>query len=151
MRQIILSLSFLLLSTCAWGQLQKLIHQTFELDDASQVDLDLYGEYEVQEWAGNTILTETTIKLYDASPGILNHFVEKGRYNIKSEFAGEQLKLISADKERSPIKTNKEEGTEAFEEIKLRVFIPDILKKIGESTWIKPEPEEAKEPENGKG
>lgn len=144
MKHLFLSLSLLCLSTCAFGQLQKLLHQTFELGTATQISLDLYGEYEIQVWAGNTILTETTIKLYDASPGILNHFVEKGRYDIKSQLTSDALKLTSEDKERSPIKTNKkeEEGKVSFEEVKLRLFMPDTFKKTGENTWSKPEEEE---------
>ncbi len=59
------------------AQLQKVLHRPFEVDSARVIVLDLYGEYEVQPWAGDNILVEMTVKLYQASDGLLKHFIEK--------------------------------------------------------------------------
>ena len=109
----------------AHAQLTKVLHQTFEIDSVEKITLNLYGEYEVEKWAGNTILTETKVEIYDASPGIFKFFIEeKGRYDIVAEINGMEAVIFSNDSERKTIK-NKQTDTECFELIKLKVFVPD--------------------------
>ncbi len=120
----------------ASAQLEKVLHQTFELSDSiTSVSLNIYGDYEFQKWSSNTIMVETSIELYDASPSILNHFVKKGRYDLVFAAKGAMLNLDSKDLERTAIKTrvkNKKnknsdeiETKQCFEIVKVRVFIPD--------------------------
>lgn len=119
----------------ALGQLQKILHQTFEVDSFAVIQLDVYGEYQVELWAGNNIMTETSIKLYQASEGILNHLVEAKRYDLETEKEGQLIKLFSVDKERPPIKTHKGECSEV---INLRIFVPDSFGKTAEHSWSRP-------------
>ena len=107
------------------AQLTKMLHQTFEIDSVDKITLSLVGEYEIEKWAGNTILTETKVELYSATAGIFKFFIEeKGRYDIVAEIDGMTAALFSNDSERKTIK-NKENDTECFEIVKLKIFVPD--------------------------
>lgn len=134
MKTIIPVFFFLLLALPSFGQLRKVIHTTFDTEQAATIQFDFYSEdeYEVELWAGDNIMTETTIKLYEGSAGILNHFTGAGRYEIESTLEGETLKMTSKDKERRPIKTK--EG-ECFEQVKHKIFLPDMFEKGSDDTW----------------
>ena len=118
----------------AQAQLEKVMHQTFEVgDDMEGISLDLVGDYSIEKWAGNTIMTETKVKLYEASPAILNHFVTKGkRYEILADTLSSRLVLSSFDKEREPIRRSKDK--ECFEEVNVRIFVPDTFEMTSDST-----------------
>lgn len=129
-RIFLFSLSFFIFST-AQAQLEKVMHQTFEVGEVETISLDLVGEYDVEEWAGNTIMTETKVQLYEASPAILNHFVTKAkRYEISADTLDRNLLLASMDKERKPIRTKTQE---CYELVKLKIFVPDTFEMTGDS------------------
>jgi len=111
----------MLFALTAEAQLQKTLHQSFELDEIDNISLDLHGEYELETWEGNTILTKTSVQLYDANPNILKFLVKNGRYEIESKGDGGTINLISKDKNRRAIKTK--EG-ECFEFVNLKIYIP---------------------------
>lgn len=120
----------------AFAQNQQYIHQTFELDTATTLALDLYGEFEVEKWVGSSIMIETQASLYDASEAIFKHFIETGRYEIETTLEEGVLTLVSKDKLRRPIKTS---AGERREEVRVRVFIPERLEDAGVYTWKVPE------------
>jgi len=118
-----LLMSFLFFALNAEAQLQKILHQSFDIEEVNSISLDLYGEYEIEKWAGNTILTETHIQLYDATPSILRFFVEQGRYQIEGSASNEtSFSMVSKDKVRKSLKTK--EG-ECYEFIKVRILVPE--------------------------
>lgn len=135
-------LFFLCISVASVAQNQRYIHQTFELDTATTLVLDLYGEFEVEKWVGSSIMIETRASLYDASEAIFEHFIEEGRYEIEATLEVGTLTLSSKDKVRSPIKTS---AGERREEVHVRIFIPEDLKESGTHTWAIPEKEVPKE------
>ena len=117
---VISSFAFIM-STSA--QLEKTIHQTFEIGDATTVILNLTGEIEIQPWASNSVMTKTVVQLFDASPAILNHLVEKEkRYAIEAEVAETSISINSTVKERKPINTH--QGA-CPERVIIQVFLPD--------------------------
>lgn len=122
------------------GQHQKVLHQSFHLDSLQEVTLSLHDKYQVEPWAGDAVLFETTVKLYDATSGILEYLIENDRYKIEADtnLATFGLSLFSVDKERRIIKTKK---GECFEEVEVRVFLPDNFVKTDTHTWKKPEEE----------
>ena len=133
MRWLILSASFLLLSPALWSQNEKIIHQTFDLSGIQELTLDLVGEVEIEFWAGDNILSETNIQLYDAAPHVLDFFIkEKKRYEILELREEERLALRSADPLRDPIQYR---GATCFEVTHLRVFVPDSFEKTGEGAY----------------
>lgn len=139
-----LILTFLFFANICSAQLAESLHQAFEIDDFNTVQINLKGEVEVETWAGNTILTETKIKLYDASPGILNYFIKLGRYEIENKTSSQQVNLVSKDIVRRPIKTK---NGDCFEEVRIRVFLPEDFEAKSETVWKrKMEGEVTKEP-----
>ncbi len=136
MKYTLLLFSFLFLSISANAQLRKTVHQTFEVGDARNINLDVFGDYEVESWPGNTIMSETKIELYDASPHILKFFLEeKERYKLTLNGEGEEsISLVSNDKERRGIQYK---GKECFEAVKLKLYIPEDFVAVNPKTLRK--------------
>ncbi len=126
----------LLASTSVEAQLQKILHQTFKAEGAQAVKLDIVGELVVEPWAGNLIMTETNIVLENASPGIMKHFVEMGRYEIvQHQTEGStEITLVSKDKVRPKIKSKRGEFKE---EVQVRVFMPEFFQQSTDSVWVR--------------
>lgn len=104
--------------------MERTVYQSFEIDSATNIEFKLVGDFELIKWAGNSILTETNIQIWKASPRILDFFIEQGRYEILSSKDIASPLLSSRFLERQPIKTK--EG-ECVEIIKLKIFVPDIF------------------------
>lgn len=132
----ILFLSFLFTWTfSANAQLKKTIHQTFDLEEINLVQLDLYGEYVIEPWAGNSIMSETKVELYEASPAILKFFLEeKERYKINVVAENGTVHLDSNDKERRTIQYR---GTDCFEAVKLKLYVPEEYEIVNNRTLKK--------------
>ena len=77
---VLVTISF---GTTLFGQLKETVHQTFEIEDAQSINLDLAGDYEIVKWAGNTLMSKTYIELSDARPSILNFYLKDGRYELE--------------------------------------------------------------------
>ncbi len=134
--KLIAVLSFFLLSmNIASAQLEKTIHQTFDLQDAQTISLDLVGEYSIIPWAGDKVMTETKIELYDATPSILDHFVEKEeRYLIKADTSQAAFHLYSANKKRDIIKTK---TRQCMEVVQVKVYVPDSYEIRNGNTLVR--------------
>ncbi len=143
MKKYILLFALLCQVALMQAQLQQIIHQSFALDEMNEVNLDLYGEYEIEVWPGSEILTETKIKLTNAKNSVLKYLIENKRYAVKLDTISERVvTLSSADKKRREIKTSK--GT-CVEEISIRIFIPDFFEKKTEKNWARTKPLTTKE------
>ena len=129
----LLTLIFLFSIVSLNAQLEKTIHQTFEVEGLDALSVDLISDTTLLvPWAGNTILTETKVKLYDASPSIMAHFMEKEkRYEIEADTIESKLRLYSVVTERKPIRTR---SGECPEYVNIRVFIPEEFKLDGDNT-----------------
>jgi len=109
----------------ASAQLSKVLHQTFEIDSVKNLTINLVGEYKLEKWAGNSILTETKIEIYNTTAGTFKYLIEeKKRYEIVAEINGMTAILFSFDSKRPAIK-NKKIGEECLEIIKVKIFVPD--------------------------
>ena len=130
--------AFLFLSVftfTAQAQLKKTVHQTIDIGEVQNINLDIYGEYEIEIWPGNTIMSETKIELYDASPHILKFFLEEQeRYKILADPNGENLSVYSNDKERRAISYK---GVECAEIIKLKLYVPEEFEVVNPKTLRK--------------
>ncbi|MEO1517814.1 MAG: hypothetical protein AAFV95_22530 [Bacteroidota bacterium] len=131
---LILGLSLLLFSSAS-AQLSKTLHQNFELEGFANLQLDLEGEYQIEKWAGNTILTETIVEIFDATPAIFKHFIEAGRYEMEGLADEKTFQITSKDSERRPIRSK---GGECYEFVKIRIFIPDDFEPDGEHRFTRP-------------
>ena len=137
MRLFLSSCLLFLLCSTAQGQVKKILHQSFELETINDVKFDLFGEYEIVQWAGNSILVETSVELYSASRDVYNHFKKEGRYDLKADTTGSMITLQSVDRERRPIKYR---GEECFEIIRVRILAPEDFDIVDRQTLARKEP-----------
>ena len=135
MKILLTALSILFFTQLSQAQIEKVVHQTFDLGDNKSISLGIVGEVQVVPWAGNTIMTETRIEIYDASPSIFNHFLEvERRYEIEADTTGNQFKLYSFDQERKAIKTKN--GT-CPEIVEIKVYVPEEFHQQDELTLVR--------------
>ena len=117
------------------AQLQKSFHQVYELSDSVQtLELRLFGDYEHKAWAGNTIMLQTKVVLYDANSSILKFFMDNGRYDVTADQIGEVLYLTAKDQERRVIKS---EGVECYELIEQKIYIPEDFLPTADNIFTK--------------
>jgi hypothetical protein len=128
MKKIIMGAMLLLgVLTVTVAQNKRTIYQTFETDSAKTILLDLVGftDIEIIGWAGNTVLTEVTVQLWDASPTILDHFVDLGRYKFEFKRDGETASITTQTRERKVIKTKISGPNGCLELSAVKIFVPD--------------------------
>ena len=125
MRKIFFLFVFSFCAIQSFAQLEKVLHQTIDVDSINTIQVDIKGDVEIEIWVGNTILTETSVQLYDATPGIFKHFIEtEKRYEVVSETNNSAIRLYSFDSVRNSIRTKR---GECFESVKVKVYIPDVF------------------------
>lgn len=101
------------------------MYTVFEVDSVKNIDVDIFGAYELLEWAGNTILVETNVQISHASPAIMNFLIKEGRYELGLDTLTEyDRKLYTRVKDRKRIKTPAGECTEI---VKTKIYIPGYL------------------------
>jgi|GEM_PF-643954 hypothetical protein len=110
-----------------FAQMERTVYQTFSLDSVTTFQLDVVGftEVEVKTWAGNTVLSEVQIQLWDASPEILNFMVDNGRYRFLFDKKGSFARIASEQRDRKLVKTKLSNGAACQEITRLRIFLPD--------------------------
>ena len=125
LRSLFVSLALLLACETAYAQMERTMYQVFELDSAKVVDLDLAGIYELQVWAGSSILVETNIQISHASPEILDFLIKQGRYDVVADTISETVVRIKTRiRDRKPIKSPDGECTEIAT---TKLFVPDTF------------------------
>ena len=130
------------------AQLTKVLHQTFEIDSVENISISIVGEYELEKWAGNNILTETKVEIYDTTPGTFKYIIEElKRYEIVAEIDNTKASLFSFDSKRAPIKKSDakddESYNESFELVKVRIFVPDDFNIENPNNLVRMIPSEA--------
>ena len=134
---LISGLLLLLTVSTSYGQLQKTLHQSFEMPDSTRTLLIKFPEmdsWEIVSWAGNSIMTESNIKMYSANKGIFNFFLDKGRYNYMAYEKGDSLLMTGQDQKRDVIRAG---DMECSEIVDVRIFIPDAFKEVSPGIWAR--------------
>lgn len=105
------------------------MYQVFEVDSAQTIDLDIAGEYTVDAWAGNSILVETNVQIWEASREILGHLIKEGRYDLTTDSTSEpnpkHIRIFTKNLDRKPIK--RLDGQKCLEIAVTKIFIPDTF------------------------
>jgi hypothetical protein len=124
MKKLILLLLPFLFMTFAQAQVQKTLHQTFDISGADKIQVSLADNYEVQNWAGNNVMIEMTIKLSHVQQNVLDYVIhQEGRYNIQLLRPQENIvQLVSKNPSRKSISVK---GVDAEEVVLVRIFVPD--------------------------
>jgi len=128
---LLVTISF---STGLFGQLKETVHQTFEIDEAQSINLDLAGDFEIVKWAGNTLMSKTYIELSDARPSILNYYLKDGRYELEGNASGDSFSLVAKDKNRRPIKYK---NLTCYEYTKVVIYVPDDFVEAGKTSLVR--------------
>jgi hypothetical protein len=124
---ILLLLLGLCLSAPAHAQMVRTLYQLFEVDSVQTIQLEISDIYEINTWAGNSVLIETTIKLGNGSPEILDFLIKKGRYDVAIDSSmKESIRLYTKmpDRDKNKLKTPAGEVTEIPE---AKIFVPDTF------------------------
>ncbi len=113
----------------ASAQMERTMYQVFNVDSAKTISLDIVGIYEIHTWAGNSILIENNIQIWDASREILGYLIKNGRYDVTMDSSAGptpvEMKIYTKIKERKPIK--RPDGQKCLEIATAKIFIPDVF------------------------
>ncbi len=123
---ILLSLVF---NNIAQAQMERTMYQVFEVDSAQTVHFEVTGEYDVLPWAGNSILVETNVQIWEASREILAELIKIGRYDLATDSSTvpnpKQVRIFTKNLERKPIK--RLDGQKCLEIAVTKIFVPDTF------------------------
>jgi len=136
-RTLLTLVVFFTITATASAQLRKTLHQSFQLPDSTRtliIDFPQNDNWEIQLWAGNSIMTESDIKMYSANKGIFDFFLEKGRYDYITAEKGDSLALLGKDPERELIRAG---DMECSEVVNVRIFIPDTFQEKAPGVWTR--------------
>jgi hypothetical protein len=126
-----LTILFTSLSFCLFAQLEKTIHQTFNVTDARNIAINLPIEYEVKTWPGDAVLVETNIKLEQATSAVMNFVVENGRYQVAFDNQNNgNFAMTYKNPSRAKLKTK---SGECVETITTRIFVPDFFEIVNKT------------------
>jgi hypothetical protein len=126
---------FLMFSKIGQAQVEKTIHQTFNVEGAQTISVQIKGgEYEVQNWAGNTILIETNIKLEQATTQILNYVIEQGRYEVVLDQQNGSFTLKDKQTQRNRLRSK---TGDCVENISMKILVPDEFAIQGLSQLVR--------------
>lgn len=127
MRKILITAVATVFSYTANAQMERTTYQTFEVDSARVITLDIKDEYEIKTWAGSNLLVETNVQIWDASKEILNFLIKEGRYDLTTDSTADlhpkEIRIYTKNTTRKPVR--KKDGGQSLEKVATRIFIPD--------------------------
>jgi hypothetical protein len=140
--RFLFSLLFIVLVNALSAQSKRILHQTFSVEHYNQINLNFYEEsFEVVQWVGNTVLTETNVSLENGMKHLLNFHVDSlSRYEIVEVVEGQTISLESFDMNRAVIAI-KYNGSELYpnELVDLVVYIPDSFVEESPNVFVRKE------------
>lgn len=117
------------------AQVKKTLHQTFELpDENTEVALDIYDEFEVEEWSSNNIMIVTTATLESGIQHILDFYIREGRYDVEKSGEETSMTLTSKDNVRKGMKYK---DVMIYEIVEMKLFIPEEYELQGKNRLVK--------------
>ena len=129
---------FLLFSTnMVFGQFQKIINQSVDIQDISRLDVNLAGNVSFQEWVGSFILIETKVVVKNGNERIFRSWVKEKRYLANVEQVDDLIRLYShPDLGRIEVVN----GKEVNETVYILIRYPKGLKDINGNDIIDTQP-----------
>ena len=126
---LLIGLFLILCAGPAAAQMERTMYQVFEVDSVQTAELDIAGDYQVLPWAGNSILVETNVQIWEASREILTHLIKDGRYDLTTDSTSEpnpkHIRIYTKHLDRKPIK--RLDGQKCLEIAVTKIFIPDTF------------------------
>lgn len=109
-------------SFVSYGQIEKILHQDFNIDRITTVNFALSRDYTIEKWAGTTILVETKVRLESANPSVLKLAIEQGRYEILSIEDDTKITLKSKIEKPSLFRVK---NNDVIETVEVKIMVPD--------------------------
>lgn len=124
---------FLFMTFGLSAQASKTLHQTFTVDGAEKVNINVVGsKVEMKETKGSRILVETTVLLSVSNVRLLDFVANSGRYDLdKTTDPATNELTISSKKSNNVIMVK---GKECQEQISYVFYIPTSVKFANNST-----------------
>lgn len=137
MPRFIIGLICLLAYTAVSAQVHERLHWLIPVDSIEQVQVDLVDPVTIENWQGNQIMITSEITVYNATKGLLKFFVEdQKRYDVIDTLQGVNLLLESYQTRRATIQSK---GQNCYEQVQVKVFLPEEFMFSDENLWIKKE------------
>lgn len=109
-----------------FAQLEKTVHQTFNITDDQNIMVQMNTPFELTAWPGDAVLVETNIKLENATNAILNYVVESGRYEILLQDQGNGANFNLKEKNTKRAQLTTKNGV-VNETVAVKIFVPDFF------------------------
>jgi hypothetical protein len=110
-------------TTTTSAQLTRQFNHNFMISaDVKTVIVQAADSVIYEPWSSATFLMEGTVTLTNANPGILEHVVRNGRYELALEENGEMAVLKSVNPTRQAIKFKEQP---VGEKVLIKIYYPD--------------------------
>lgn len=118
-----------------WGQVSKTLHQTFTLDAAEKVNVNVVGRrVEMKETKGSRILVETKVIISLPNDRLLDFVCNSGRYDLIKTTDATTRELTISSKKTNDILIIK--GEECVEILEYTIYMPISVKFANNSTLV---------------
>ena len=109
----------------------KTLVKSFNLQGLQTIDLQLYGEVQVQEWDNDIVRVQMTITSDNMAESTLKSLIKAGRYNLKSKEVKDAMKIYLPGVEREV----RIKGTPINDDITYVINVPSsIFVKLADDT-----------------
>jgi hypothetical protein len=122
MKRLITLITLILTTSLVFGQTEKTLVKTFNLQGNTSVALNLNGNVTVEEWGESTLRVHMTISLENTNVNMLKYLITQSRYNLVLENTDTGVK-ISAPGRNQAVVINKA-GDVLKETVTYTVFVP---------------------------
>lgn len=111
-----------------------IFHKTVDVDEINSISFDVYAndQLEFKTWPGDDVLIETSVRVNNVEPRVLEFYMRQNRYVLEPEVSGDQMSLVSKDKKRFVVK-----GTEdiSSEDVVIVIYLPETFEAAGENRF----------------
>ena len=122
MKKLLIFIILILVTSFVYGQAERTVVKTFNLEGSTSVIVNLNGDVEVQEWSESTLRVHMNIKLENSNVHMLKYLLTQGRYNLKLEQTDAGTTMTSPGRAKDVV-INKE-GDTLSETVTYTIFVP---------------------------
>jgi hypothetical protein len=122
MKKIIMFIALVLTTSSVFGQTEKTLVKTFNLQGNTSVALNLNGKVTVEEWGESTLRVHMNISLENTNVNMLKYLITQGRYNLVLATTDTGAELTSSGRNKDVV-INKA-GDVLSEIVTYTVFVP---------------------------
>jgi len=118
-----------------YAQVSKTLHQTFTLDGAEKINVNVVGKkVELKETKGTRILVETKVTISLPNPRLLDFVTNSGRYDLIKKMNASTRELSLESKKSNDVIVIK--GEECKEVLEYKIYLPETVKFANNSTLV---------------